>query len=53
MKTYEGNAKHSTGKTFDFQPPEAREWLYLDKMSKCKKVMVAWWHNAEYDPQNK
>jgi hypothetical protein len=25
--------------TFDFYPPHAREWLQLDEMTKCKKVM--------------
>ena len=39
MKTDE--AKTRDGITFEFQPPEAREWLQLDEMTKCKKVMAA------------
>ena len=27
--------------TFDFYPPKAREWLQLDEMTKCNKVMEA------------
>ena len=27
--------------TFDFYPPQAREWLQFDEMTKCKKVMEA------------
>ena len=34
-------AKHSNNGTFDFYPPEAREWLEFDEMTKCKKVMAA------------
>ena len=35
------NAKHPNNSTFDFHPPEAREWLEYDAMTKCKKVMAA------------
>lgn len=42
MKT-DDKARTKTGLTdaipFEFQPPEAREWLKLDEMTKCKKVM--------------
>ena len=38
MKTDE--AKTRDGITFEIQPPEAREWLKLDEMTKCKKVMA-------------
>ena len=41
MKTDEVRAKTglTDGSTFEFQPPEAGEWLQLDEMTKCKKVM--------------
>jgi hypothetical protein len=39
MKT-DDEAKTRDGITFEFQPPEAREWLKLDEMTKCKKVMA-------------
>ena len=35
------NTKHPNNSTFDFHPPEAREWLEYDEMTKCKKVMAA------------
>ena len=43
MKTDEVRTKTglTDGSTFEFQPPEAREWLQLDEMTKCKKVMAA------------
>jgi hypothetical protein len=42
MKTDEARTKTglTDGITFEFQPPEAREWLKLDEMTKCKKVMA-------------
>ena len=42
MKTDEVRAKTglTDGSTFEFQPPEAREWLQLDEMTKYKKVMA-------------
>ena len=48
MKTDETKPKTglTDGITFEFQPPEAREWLELDEMTKCKKVMVA---QRQYD----
>ena len=48
--TFEGNAKHSTDKTLDSQQVEAREWLHLDKMTKCNKVIAA---QREYDSYTK
>jgi hypothetical protein len=41
MKTDEARTKTglTNGIHFEFQPPEAREWLQLDEMTKCKKVM--------------
>ena len=42
MKTDEARTKTglTNGIPFEFQPPEAREWLKLDEMTKCKKVMA-------------
>ena len=48
--TFEGNAKHSTDKTLDSRQVEAREWLHLDKMTKCHKVIAA---QREYDSNTK
>ena len=35
------NETRASRSTFDFYPPQAHEWLKLDEMTKCKKVMEA------------
>jgi len=35
------NEPKASRSTFDFYPPQAHEWLELDEMTKCKKVMEA------------